>query len=222
MHDNAPPIKPATPARDTPEASEPSATGRPDPRRRCLIAATCTFGAAACAATVIPMVMSLAPRRAVADADTAPTLEIDLSTIVPGQMQTLIWHDLPIWLLRRTDAQLAALPHIDPELADPGSERPGFTPAFARNPWRSRRPDLLVVVGLCTHLGCSPILRATPGPQNDVPDDWQGGFVCPCHGSIYDLAGRVYRDQPAPDNLRVPPYDYLTDTRLVLGASHDT
>ncbi len=124
-----------------------------------------------------------------------------------------------MWVVRRTPEQLAELPKVDKLLADPNSQRTNFasTPKYAQNDWRSIKPEYLVVVGICSHLGCSPSDKFTPGPQPSLPDNWEGGFLCPCHGSTFDLAGRVYKDKPAPDNLEVPPYTYLTDSRLLIG-----
>jgi ubiquinol-cytochrome c reductase iron-sulfur subunit len=124
-----------------------------------------------------------------------------------------------VWIIRRTPEQLAELPKVDSQLADPKSQRKQdeLTPEYARNEYRSRKPELLVVVGICTHLGCSPSDKFTPGPQASLPDNWAGGFLCPCHGSTFDMAGRVYKDKPAPDNLEVPPYAYLSDSRLIIG-----
>ena len=111
------------------------------------------------------------------------------------------------------------LPKLDGQLADPESKRnpSEFTPEYARNQWRSIKPEVLVAVGICTHLGCSPIDKFTPGAQPSLPADWQGGFLCPCHGSTFDMAGRVFKNKPAPDNLEVPPHMYLSDTKLLIG-----
>ena len=132
---------------------------------------------------------------------------------------TVEWRGKPVWIVRRTPEQLAELPKLDKELADPLSKRTGFadTPAYARNDWRSLKKEYLVVVGICSHLGCSPGDKFVPGPQPSLPADWQGGFLCPCHGSTFDMAGRVFKDKPAPDNLEVPPYLYLSDSRILIG-----
>jgi len=124
-----------------------------------------------------------------------------------------------VWIVRRTPEQVAALPKNDPQLADPQSERKAdeLTPKYARNEGRSLKPEVLVVVGICSHLGCSPSDRFQPGAQPSLPDDWAGGFLCPCHGSTFDMAGRVYKNKPAPDNLEVPPHMYLSDSRLLIG-----
>jgi len=124
-----------------------------------------------------------------------------------------------VWIIRRTPEQVAALPKNDDKLADPKSLRKPdeLTPAYARNEARSIKPEFFVGVGICTHLGCSPSDKFTPGAQPSLPDDWKGGFLCPCHGSTFDMAGRVFKNKPAPDNLEVPPHMYLSDTVLVIG-----
>jgi ubiquinol-cytochrome c reductase iron-sulfur subunit len=120
--------------------------------------------------------------------------------------------------MRRTPEQLASLEKLDGQLADPTSQRKGYpTPEYAQNRHRSIKPEFLVAVGICTHLGCSPGDKLTPGPQPSLPDDWQGGFLCACHGSTFDLAGRVFKNKPAPDNLEVPPHHYLSDNLLLVG-----
>jgi ubiquinol-cytochrome c reductase iron-sulfur subunit len=132
-------------------------------------------------------------------------------------MRTVEWRGKPVWIINRTKEQLGSLKQNDAELADPKSLRPGFTPSYAKNEWRSRKPDLFVAVGICTHLGCSPTPKFTTGPQPSLPNNWDGGFLCPCHGSTFDMAGRAYKNKPAPDNLEVPPYQYLSDTRIIIG-----
>ena len=144
---------------------------------------------------------------------------MDIAGLKPGEKVTVEWRGKPVWIVKRTPEQLAALSKVDPQLADPQSLRkPGeLTPEYARNEHRSIKPEIMVAVGICTHLGCSPSDKFTPGAQPSLPDDWVGGFLCPCHGSTFDLAGRVYKNKPAPDNLEVPPYMYLSDTRLLIG-----
>jgi ubiquinol-cytochrome c reductase iron-sulfur subunit len=188
-----------------------------DPAKRTwLIASTCV-GAAGAAFTAVPFVSSFAPSER-AKAAGAP-VEVDISALNPGEKMTVEWRGKPVWIVRRTPDEVAALPKHDGELADPQSKRKPdeLTPKYARNENRSIKPEYLVVVGICTHLGCSPSDRFTPGPQASLPDDWPGGFLCPCHGSTFDLAGRVFKNKPAPDNLEVPPHKYLTDTRLLIG-----
>lgn len=146
-------------------------------------------------------------------------VEVDISDLAPGQMKTVEWRGKPVWVLRRTPEMIAELPKLDSKLADPKSQRnpDEFTPEYARNETRSIKPEYLVAIGICTHLGCSPTTKLQAGPQPSLPDDWQGGFLCPCHGSIFDVAGRVYKNVPAPDNLPVPRHMYLSDTKLVIG-----
>jgi ubiquinol-cytochrome c reductase iron-sulfur subunit len=170
---------------------------------------------AVCAA--VPFVETFEPSERAKAAGAA--VEADLSALQPGQKMTVEWRGKPVWIVRRTPEELAALTKNDPSLADPQSKRKPdeFTPPYARNEYRSIKPEYLVVVGICTHLGCSPSDKFQPGPQPSLPDDWNGGFLCPCHGSTFDLAGRVYKNKPAPDNLEVPPYMYLSDSRLLIG-----
>jgi ubiquinol-cytochrome c reductase iron-sulfur subunit len=185
-------------------------------KRTWIIASGCV-GAVGAGFVAVPFVSSFEPS-ARERAAGAP-VEVDIGDIKPGEMITKAWRGKPVWILRRTPEQLAELPKSDALLADPMSKRTSFatTPAFARNDWRSIKPEFLVVVGICTHLGCSPGDKFTPGPQPSLPNDWPGGFLCPCHGSTFDLSGRVFKDKPAPDNLEVPPYMYLSDSRILIG-----
>ena len=185
-------------------------------KRTWLIASGCA-GAVGGVATAIPFVSTFQPSEK-AKAAGAP-VEVDIGALQPGEKMTVEWRGKPVWILKRSPAQVAELPNLDGQLADPQSKRnpDEFTPAYARNENRSIKPEVLVVVGICTHLGCSPIDKLQAGPQASVPDDWHGGFLCPCHGSTFDLAGRVYKNKPAPDNLPVPPHMYLSDTRLLIG-----
>lgn len=134
-------------------------------------------------------------------------------------MRTVEWRGKPVWILKRTPEQIASLKEVDALVADPESQRTQFstTPEYAMNEWRSRQKDILVVVGICPHLGCSPTSKFQTGAQPSLPDDWHGGFLCPCHGSTFDLAGRVYKNKPSPDNLQVPPYMFEGETKLVIG-----
>jgi ubiquinol-cytochrome c reductase iron-sulfur subunit len=168
-------------------------------------------------AAAVPFVSTFQPSERARAAGAA--VEADIGGMKPGEKMTVEWRGKPVWVIRRTPEQLAELPKLDAQLADPNSQRkPGeLTPEYARNGWRSRKPEFLVVVGICTHLGCSPSDRFQTGPQASLPDDWEGGFFCPCHGSTFDMAGRVFRNKPAPDNLEVPPHMYLSDTRLLIG-----
>jgi ubiquinol-cytochrome c reductase iron-sulfur subunit len=185
-------------------------------KRTWLIASGCA-GAVGGVFTAVPFVSSFEPSER-AKAAGAP-VEVDISAIKPGEKLTVEWRGKPVWIVRRTPEQVAALPKLDGELADPKSQRKAdeLTPPYARNEARSIKPEVLVVVGICTHLGCSPSDRFQPGPQPSLPNDWQGGFLCPCHGSTFDLAGRVFKNKPAPDNLEVPPHMYMADNRLLIG-----
>ena len=188
-----------------------------DQSRRNWVVATCGFGAVGGAVVAIPFVSTFQPSERARAAGAA--VEADISALKPGEMATVEWRGKPVWIIQRTPEQLAELPKLDPLLADPNSLRKPdeLTPEFARNGWRSKKPETLVVVGICTHLGCSPSAKFQPGPQASLPNDWQGGFLCPCHGSTFDMAGRVFKNKPAPDNLEVPPYTFLSDSRLLIG-----
>ncbi|MBN8556616.1 MAG: ubiquinol-cytochrome c reductase iron-sulfur subunit [Proteobacteria bacterium] len=199
----------------------PASTFTPAPmdssKRTWLIASSCA-GAAGAAALATPFVTSFAPSERAKAAGAA--VEVDIASLKPGEKLTVEWRGKPVWIMRRTPEQMATLKGLDGQLADPNSERTAFpTPDYARNEARARQehPELLVVVGICTHLGCSPVDKFQTGAQPSLPDDWKGGFFCPCHGSTFDLAGRVFKNKPAPDNLEVPPYAYLSDARLLIG-----
>ncbi|ADU98668.1 ubiquinol-cytochrome c reductase iron-sulfur subunit [Alicycliphilus denitrificans] len=185
-------------------------------KRTWLIASSCA-GAVGGVATAVPFVSAFQPSEKAKAAGAA--VEVDISGLKPDEKLTVEWRGKPVWIIRRSKEQLAELPKLDSQLADPESKRhpDEFTPAYARNEWRSIKPEILVVVGICTHLGCSPVDKFIPGPQPSLPSDWQGGFLCPCHGSTFDMAGRVFKNKPAPDNLEVPPHMYLSDTRLLIG-----
>ncbi len=185
-------------------------------KRTWLIASSCA-GVVGGAAVAVPFVSSFQPSER-ARAAGAP-VEVDIGSIKPGEMLTVEWRGKPVWIMRRTPEELAALPTLNDQLADPNSQRKPdeFTPEYARNVHRSIKPEYLVAVGICTHLGCSPSTRFTPGPQPSLPDNWVGGFLCACHGSTFDLAGRVFKNKPAPDNLQIPPHQYLTATTLLIG-----
>ena len=188
-----------------------------DSGRRTWIAITCGAGAVGGAAVAVPFVASFAPSER-AKAAGAP-VQADISGLRPGEKMTVEWRGKPVWIVRRTPEQVAELPKLDGQLADPLSKRnpAELTPEYARNVPRSIKPEILVCVGICSHLGCSPTDKFTPGPQPSLPDDWQGGFLCPCHGSTFDMAGRVFKNKPAPDNLEVPRHMYLSDTLLLIG-----
>jgi ubiquinol-cytochrome c reductase iron-sulfur subunit len=193
-----------------------------DTSRRTWIAITCGAGAVAGVTTVVPFIETLTPSER-AKAAGAP-VEVDIGDLKPGEKKVAEWRGKPVWIIRRTPEMLASLDKDEAELADPTSKRnqDDLTPPYARNRARSIKPEYLVVIGICTHLGCSPSDRFTPGAQPSLPETWGGGFLCPCHGSTFDLAGRVYKNKPAPDNLPVPPHAYLTDTKLVIGQDTKT
>ena len=185
-------------------------------KRTWLIASGCA-GAVGGVATAIPFVSTLQPSERAKAAGAA--VEVDIAEIKPGEKITVEWRGKPVWIVRRTPEQLAALAGIDGELADPKSERKPseLTPEYARNEARSIKPEFFVAVGICSHLGCSPSDKFQLGAQPSLPDDWKGGFLCPCHGSTFDMAGRVFKNKPAPDNLEVPPHMYLSDSKLLIG-----
>ncbi len=183
-------------------------------KRKFLIAATSAVGAVATAGVAIPLVMSMQPS-ARAKAAGAP-VEVDISKIEPGMLLTVEWRGKPVWIVNRTKEMLDVLPKLDAQLADPASEMPQ-QPDYCKNPTRSIKPELLVAVGICTHLGCSPTFRKDVGAADLGGSDWLGGFFCPCHGSKFDLAARVYKGVPAPTNLVIPPHQYLSDARLLIG-----
>ena len=181
-------------------------------RRQWMIATVGASGAMSIAA-IVPFVSSLMPSER-AKAAGAP-VEVDIGKLAPGDMMVVEWRGKPVWILNRTPEMLATLKKAEPMLADPASDKPQ-QPGYATNETRSRRPEILVAVGICTHLGCSPSAAFTPGDAA-LGADWPGGFLCPCHGSTFDFAGRVFKNKPAPSNLEIPPHQYLTDTRLIIG-----
>ena len=209
--------RPAALASHVSHVSQGSPAGPVDQGRRTWVAITAGAGALGAVAVAVPFVASITPSERAKAAGAA--VEADIGGLKPGEMMTVEWRGKPVWIVRRTPEQLAGLKKIDPQLADPDSKRKPdeLTPPYARNEARSIKPEYLVVVGICSHLGCSPSEKFTPGAQPSLPDDWQGGFLCPCHGSTFDMAGRVFKNKPAPDNLEVPPYVYLSDTRLLIG-----
>lgn len=185
------------------------------PARRQWMMATAGAGGALAMTAIVPFVSSLMPsERALAAG--AP-VEVDIGKLAPGEMMVVEWRGKPVWILNRTPAMLAALQKAEPMLADPASAVTSQQPAYAANATRSRVPEMLVAVGICTHLGCSPSNAFTPGDPA-LGADWPGGFLCPCHGSTFDFAGRVFKNKPAPTNLEIPPHQYLTDTRLIIGS----
>lgn len=190
-----------------------------DPRRRRFLTGTATvIGGIGAGFAAVPFISSFQPS-ARAKAIGAP-VEVDISKLEPGQRIIQKWRGKPVWIVRRTPEMLEGLKDFAPEvLRDPESEK-SAQPAYARNAWRSENPEFLVLVGVCTHLGCSPSFV----PEMDAAgmgSPWKGGFFCPCHGSKFDLAGRVYMGVPAPSNLEVPPYQFLGETRLVIGVDKE-
>ncbi len=182
-------------------------------RRRFLTAATTVVGAVGVGFALVPFISSMQPS-AKARAAGAP-VRADISKLEPGQMVRVKWRGKPVWLVRRTEQMLEVLPSLDSQLRDPDSLEPQ-QPSYAQNSYRSIKPGLLVTVGICTHLGCSPTYRPDVGAA-DMGEDWEGGFFCPCHGSKFDLAGRVYKGVPAPTNLVIPPHRYLSESELIIG-----
>jgi ubiquinol-cytochrome c reductase iron-sulfur subunit len=184
-------------------------------KRTWLIASSCA-GAVGAGFAAVPFVSSFQPSEKAKAAGAA--VEVDISALKPGEKLTVEWRGKPVWILKRTPEQIESLKKTDPLVADPNSDRKTYpTPAYAKNEYRSIKPEVWVGVGICSHLGCSPSDKLQPGPQPSLPDDWQGGFLCPCHGSTFDVAGRVFKNKPAPDNLEVPPHMYLSDNRLLIG-----
>lgn len=186
-------------------------------RRRFLTGATTVVGAVGAVFAAVPFVVSFQPSER-AKAIGAP-VEEDIGKLEPGQMTTVKWRGKPVWIVRRTEQQLDSLDALVEKLRDPNSEV-DQQPPYAENPHRSIKPEYLVLVGLCTHLGCSPTYRPEIAPD-DLGPQWKGGFFCPCHGSRFDMAGRVYAGVPAPTNLVVPPYKYLSDSRIVIGVDQE-
>ena len=183
-------------------------------RRRFLVAATSVGGGIAGVAVATPFMLSMMPSER-AKAAGAP-VEVDISRLEEGLLLMVEWRGRVVWILKRTPEMLETLVTLEGELADPNSEK-DQQPDYAKNQARSIKPEILVVVGLCTHLGCSPVYRKEVAPE-DLGADWLGGFFCPCHGSKFDLAGRVYKNLPAPTNLVVPPHTYLSDSRILIGS----
>ena len=188
--------------------------------RRRLLVATAAVGGVAGVAAAVPFIVSMNPSERAKSAG-AP-VEVDISKLAPGQMTTVEWRGKPVWIIHRTKEMLDSLKKTDDKVSDPKSERkqsefdppPGIDVES-----RALKPEYMVVVGLCTHLGCSPSEKFKTGSDSGVSNDWPGGFLCPCHGSTFDIAGRVYKSKPAPDNLPVPPYQYLSDSRILIGES---
>ncbi len=188
--------------------------GKMDCGRRRLVVATAAVGGAGAVGALVPFVSSLLPSER-AKAAGAP-VEVDISKLEPGQMMTVEWRGKPVWIINRNKDMLDAVKAVDGEVADPKSEK-NQQPAYAQNETRSIKPEIMVAVGICTHLGCSPSQKFKKGAEEGMAADWKGGFLCPCHGSTFDFAGRVFKNKPAPTNLEVPPHVYLSDSRILIG-----
>jgi len=192
-----------------------SKQGKMDCGRRRLIVATAAVGGAGAVVALVPFVSSLLPSER-AKAAGAP-VEVDISKLEPGQMMTVEWRGKPVWIINRTKDMLETLPKLADAVADPKSEKTSQQPVYAQNDTRSIKPEIMVAVGICTHLGCSPGQKFKAGAVEGMAGDWLGGFLCPCHGSTFDLAGRVFKGKPAPTNLEVPPHYYMSDSRILIG-----
>jgi ubiquinol-cytochrome c reductase iron-sulfur subunit len=191
---------------------------KPDKTRRNLVVATSVVGGAAAVGAAAPFVVSMWPSER-ARAAGAP-VQVDLSPVAPGELAVIEWRGKPVWVLRRTPEMLASLKAAEPRLSDPASKA-SEQPKYAQNEYRSAKPEIMVMEGVCTHLGCSPQLKSAEA-RAEMGADWPGGFYCPCHGSKFDYAGRVFRGAPAPTNLRVPPYTFTTETAMVIGEDEKT
>lgn len=189
-----------------------------NPRRRRLLAITSGLGVVGTAFAVTPFVLSMFPS-ARAKAAGAP-VEVEFGKLALGEMMTVEWRGKPVWIINRNKEMLDSLKKTDDLVSDPHSDRP-MQPDYCKNEARSIKPEYMVVIGICTHLGCSPTEKFKTGAASGVAPDWPGGFLCPCHGSTFDLAGRVYKGKPAPTNLEVPAHKYLGDTKIVIGIGQD-
>ncbi|MDN3522366.1 ubiquinol-cytochrome c reductase iron-sulfur subunit [Halomonas ramblicola] len=189
-------------------------------RRRFLVGATTVVGGVGAVGVAVPFVASWQPS-ARARAAGAP-VQADVSKLEAGQRMTVEWRGRPVWIIRRTSEMIERTTGIEASrLADPESEVPQ-QPAYVSGPLRSVRDEIGVLIGICTHLGCSPLFRPEPDAEGVGTEDWPGGFFCPCHGSRFDLAGRVFRNVPAPTNLEVPPYRFESDDIIVVGEDEET
>ncbi len=191
-----------------------SASGCSDCSRRTLLTATAVVGGAAGVGAAVPFLASFTPSDR-AKAAGAP-VEADISKLQPGEMMTVEWRGKPVWIVRRTPEMLASLEKTQTEVADPDSKH-ADQPDYCKGQWRSIKKEYFVCIGICTHLGCSPSAKLLPGGESGMDASWPGGWLCPCHGSTFDVAGRVFKNKPAPDNLAIPPYKYLSDTRIIIG-----
>jgi ubiquinol-cytochrome c reductase iron-sulfur subunit len=185
-----------------------------DPTRRKIVVATSAVGGAAAVGAAVPFAASMMPSER-AKAAGAP-IEVDISKLAPGELGVYEWRGKPVWVMKRTPEMIDAIRKDDGKAADPKSDVSSQQPAYARNSTRSIKPEVMVLVGICTHLGCSP-QQKTVEQKAEMGADWSGGFYCPCHGSKFDLAGRVYKGVPAPTNLEVPPHQFLSDGSILIG-----
>ena len=185
-------------------------------RRRFITMTSSAIGAAGVVTAAVPFVASMSPSER-AKAAGAP-VEVDVSKLEPGQMVRVEWRGKPVFVLNRTPQMIEGLNKITSQLKDPDSQEP-FQPEYAQNETRSLNPDILVMVGICTHLGCAPVNNFLVGSASGLGDDWEGGFYCPCHGSKFDLSGRVYSGVPAQTNMVIPPYSYIDETRILVGVN---
>ncbi|MDP2432871.1 MAG: ubiquinol-cytochrome c reductase iron-sulfur subunit [Pseudomonadota bacterium] len=183
-------------------------------KRRFLVTMASAAGGAATLAVTAPLIMSMMPS-ARAKAAGAP-VEVDISKIEPGMLLAVEWRGKPVWVVNRTKEMLELMAKHDGKLTDSASENAAQQPDYCKNPHRSIKPEYLIVVGICTHLGCSPTFRKEVGPA-DLGTDWPGGWFCPCHGSRFDLAARVFNGSPAPTNMVIPPHQYLSDSKVLIG-----
>jgi ubiquinol-cytochrome c reductase iron-sulfur subunit len=190
---------------------------KPDKTRRNLVVATSVVGGAAAAGAAIPFVASMLPSER-AKAAGAP-VEVDISRLAPGEVGIYEWRGKPVWVIRRTQEMIDSLKAVVPNLTDPDSKS-SRQPQYAENEYRAAKPEIMVMEGVCTHLGCSPQAKSAEA-KAEMGGDWVGGFYCPCHGSKFDYAGRVFRGAPAPTNLVVPPYTFLSDSTLLIGEDKD-
>jgi ubiquinol-cytochrome c reductase iron-sulfur subunit len=189
-----------------------------DNTRRMIVIATSVAGGAAAVGAAVPFVLSMNPSER-AKAAGAP-VEADISTLQPGELRVFEWRGKPVWVFRRSKEMIDSLKAAVPYLTDPGSKH-SEQPKYAKNEFRSEKPEIMVVEGVCTHLGCSPQMKSVEA-KGEMGADWVGGFYCPCHGSKFDLAGRVFRGAPAPTNLTVPPYTFVSDGALLIGEDKET
>jgi ubiquinol-cytochrome c reductase iron-sulfur subunit len=188
-----------------------------DKRRRTLVVATSVVGGAASLGAAVPFVVSMLPSER-AKAAGAP-VEAEIGSLQPGELRVFEWRGKPVWVIRRTQEMLDSLKAVAQNLTDPESKH-SEQPGYAKNEYRSQKPEIMVMEGVCTHLGCSPQLKAADA-KGEMGGDWVGGFYCPCHGSKFDYAGRVFRGAPAPTNLTVPPYTFVSDGSLLIGEDKD-